>query len=117
MPGRCVRGMVLEVNLDPTVGHEIKKSRPCLVIQNDIGNAHSPATIVAAITGAENVARAYPVHVPVRKGEAGLAKDSVILCGQIRTVDETRFVRVYGMVSSATMEKVDQALKISLALS
>lgn len=116
MPGRCVRGMVLEVNLDPTVGHEIKKSRPCLVIQNDIGNAHSPTTIVAAITGAQNVARAYPVHVPVAQGEAGLAKDSVILCEQIRTVDEARFVRVYGKLTPATMEEVDRALKVSLAL-
>jgi mRNA interferase MazF len=57
MPGKCVRGNVVLVNLDPTVGHEIQKTRPCVVIQNDIGNAHSPLVIVAAIEGAENVRR------------------------------------------------------------
>ena len=116
MPGRCVRGMVIEINLDPTVGHEIRKSRPCLVIQNDVGNAHSPLTIVAAIEGAEHIRRPFPVNVLVKKGDGGLIKDSVILCNQIRTVDERRLGRVYGKLNEATLRKVDQALRISLAL-
>jgi len=116
MPGRCVRGTVLQISLDPTRGHEIKKSRPCLVVQNDIGNQNSPMTIVVAIGGAEHVKKHYPIHVPIPKGEAGLAKDSVALCNQIRTVDEIRFGKVYGTVSPQTMDRVDRALKISLAL-
>ena len=116
MPGKCTRGMVIEINLDPTVGHEIRKSRPCVVIQNDIGNARSSLTIVAALEGAEHVRRLYPVNVLVKRGEAGLTKDSVVLCNQLRTVDEMRFGKVYGKLSESTMREVDQALKISLAL-
>jgi len=55
MPGKCVRGTVLGINLDPSIGHEQRKLRPCVVIQNDIGNKNAPTTIVAVITGAENI--------------------------------------------------------------
>ena len=116
MPGKSVRGAVVEVNLDPVVGSESNKTRPCVVIQNDVGNRFSPIVIVAAITGAENVPRKYPVDVSVQKGEGGLVKDSVVLCNQIRSVDEKRLVRTLGQLRPATMSKVDQALKISLAL-
>ena len=116
MPGKCVRGTVIEVDLDPIVGHEIEKSRPCVVIQNDIGNKYSPITIVAAIEGAEHVRKVYPVDVWVAKGEGGLEKDSVVLGNQIRSVDELRFRKIYGSFSNSTMEKIDRALRISLAL-
>jgi mRNA interferase MazF len=116
MPGKCVRGAVVAVNLDPVVGSEANKIRPCVVIQNDIGNKFSPIVIVAAITGAENVPRPYPVDVPVPKGEGGLAKDSVVQCNQIRSVDEKRIVRTLGQLKSATVAKVSEALRISLAL-
>ena len=53
MPGKCVRGAVIEINLDPVIGSEANKTRPCVVIQNDIGNKYSSVSIVAAITGAE----------------------------------------------------------------
>ena len=117
MPNKCVRGDVIEVNLDPTVGHEISKKRPCVVIQNDIGNKFSPTSIVAAITDAEHVMKDFPVNVRIAKGEGGLSKDSVVLCNQLRSVDEARFVRTLGRLTSSTMVKVDTALKISLALS
>jgi len=55
MPGKCVRGSVLDINLDPGIGPEQRKHRPCVVIQNDIGNKNAPTTIVAVITGAENI--------------------------------------------------------------
>jgi len=116
MPGKCVRGAVVEVNLDPVVRSEANKKRPGVVIQNDIGNRFSPNVIIAAITGAENVPRQYPVDVPVPKGEGGLVKDSVVQCNQIRSVDERRLVRTLGHLRTATMTRVDKALKISLAL-
>ncbi len=116
MPGKCTRGEVIKINFDPAVGSEPKKTRPCLVVQNDIGNKFSPVTIVAVITGAENVPRRYPVDVPVRKGEAGLEKDSVIQCNLIRCVDESRIGASLGHVTPATMEQVEQALRISLGL-
>ena|SRR5579862_248782 len=116
MPGRCIRGAVVEINLDPVVGSEANKIRPCVVIQNDIGNRFSPIIIVAAITGAENVPKRYPVDVHIPKGEGGLAKDSVVQCNQIRSVDEKRIVRTLGQLKPATMAKIDAALKTSLAL-
>ncbi len=116
MPGKCIRGEVFEVNFDPAVGSEPKKTRPCVVIQNDTGNKYSPVTIVAVITGAENVPKRYPVDVPVPKGEAGLTKDSVIQCNLIRCLDESRFLRSMGHVTPRTMEKVNGALRISLGL-
>lgn len=116
MPVGCSRGTVLQVNLDPSVGREIVKTRPCVVIQNDIGNQHSQLTIVAAITGADNVKQRSPIHVAVAKGEGGLAKDSVVLCNQIRTVDQSRLGQVLGNFSGATMRRIDAGLRISLAL-
>lgn len=116
MPGTCTRGMVLEVNLDPAIGSEPAKTRPCVVVQNDIGNRYSPVSIVAVITGAENVPRRYPVDVSVPKGEGGLSKDSVVQCNLIRSVDEKRFVRTLGHLSKPTMDKVDKALRVSLSV-
>ena len=116
MPGKCLRGAILDINLDPTVGHEIKKTRPCLVVQNDVGNRFSAMTIVVPVEGAEHVAKLYPINVLIPKGEGGLTKDSVALCNQIRSVDERRFGKTHGHVSPGTMAKIDQALKISLGL-
>lgn len=116
MGGKCVRGEVVLVNLDPAVGSEPKKTRPCLVIQNDIGNKYSPVTIVAAITDADHVPKRYPVDVPVAGGEAGLVKDSVIQCNLLRCIDEGRIVHSLGHVAHRTMDKVNEALRISLAM-
>src|SRR5208282_4109461 len=99
-------GVILQISLDSTAGHEIKKSRPCLVVQNDIGNKYSPMTVVVPIEGAEHIQKLYPVTVFIPKGEGGLDKDSVALCNQIRCVDESRFGKTYGVVSSETMKKV-----------
>lgn len=116
LPGQYYRGDVLEIDFNPAKGSEPAKIRPCVVIQNDVGNKFSPITIVAAITGAENVPRPYPVDVPVSKLEGGLAKDSVIQCNLIRCIDESRVQRRTGKLSDGTMRRVDNALKISLAL-
>ena len=66
--------------------------------------------------GAEHVARLYPIHVVIPKGEGGLTKESVVMCNQIRCVDEARIGKTRGHVSPVTMTKVDQALKVSLGL-
>jgi len=87
-----------------------------VVIQNDIGNKFSPVTIVAAITDAENVPKRYPVDVPVKQGEGGLTKNSVVQCNMVRCVDGQRVLSTLGKLSPRTMQEVDRALKISLAL-
>ncbi len=110
------RGAVYLCSFDPTVGHEIKKTRPALVIQNDVGNRYSPLTIVAAITSTVSPVP-YPVEIVIDPTAAnGLDVRSSIRLDQIRTVDRQRLVRRLGVVDAATMAKVDEALKISLGL-
>lgn len=110
------RGEIYLCSFDPTVGHEIRKTRPALVIQNDIGNRYSPLTIVAAITS--NIsAVTYPVEVIIEASAAnGLDVQSSIRLDQIRTVDRQRLIKCLDAVDAGTMAKVDEALKISLGL-
>ena len=109
------RGEVYLVNFDPTVGAEIKKTRPGLILQNDIANRHSPVTIVAAVTSKLD-APLYPTEVLVRAPEAGLNADSVVLLNQLRTVDRQRLVKRLGTVKADTMTRVNRAIQISLGL-
>ena len=107
------RGDLYSACLDPVVGSEQGGIRPVLVIQNDIGNRHSPTVIVLAITGQVNKAR-LPTHVSVPAGGNGLQKDSVILAEQIRTLDKRRLRERIGSLPGDVMDKVSEALKISL---
>ena len=110
------RGDIYLVEFDPARGHEIQKTRPALIIQNDIGNRHSPVTIVAAITSKLSLTP-YPVEVVVKPAkDNGLTLTSAIQLGQIRSVDRQRLVKRLGVVDPASMRKVDDALKISLGL-
>lgn len=112
---RVKRGEVYLVCFDPTVGAEIKKTRPALVIQNDIGNRYSPITIVAAISSKFSTTR-YPTEVLVTPPDGGLPEPSVVLLNQIRTVDKARLVRCLGRLSPECMRKVETALLISLGI-
>ncbi len=109
------RGEVYLVNFDPTLGAEITKTRPALILQNDIANRYSPITIVAAITSKFDD-QLYPTEVLIRSREGGLTTDSVVLLSQVRSIDKRRLVRSLGAVSSETMEQVNRALLISLGL-
>jgi mRNA interferase MazF len=110
------RGEIYLCSFDPTVGHEIKKTRPALVIQNDVGNRYSPLTIVAAITSTVSPVP-YPVEVIIEPiATNGLEVRSSIRLDQIRTVDRQRLVRLLGVVDSSIMARVDEAIKISLGL-
>ena len=108
------RGDVYLVNLDPTIGSEIKKTRPAVIIQNDVGNQYSPVTIIAPITSGDKAI--YPVEVEIKSPVGGLANDSLILLNQIRTVDQRRLVKRLGQIDKNTMRKIDQAIMISLGL-
>jgi mRNA interferase MazF len=116
MVGKPFRGMVVEVILDPVIGHEQGRSRPCVVVQNDVGNRYSSTTVIVPLTEASNLKKLSPIYVFVKKGDGGTTKDSYVLCDQIRTVDQRRFRGVYGTLSPATMTTVDRALLISLGL-
>ena len=103
------------VNFDPTVGSEIKKTRPALILQNNVANRYSPVTIVAAITSHAG-GNIYPTEVFVKRSHGGLNEDSVVLLNQIRTVDKTRLIKRLGSLNRETMRQADQALQISLGL-
>ena len=110
------RGEIYLVEFDPARGHEIRKTRPALVIQNDIGNRESQVTIVAAITSKlSQVPFPVDVRVPPTKAN-GLSVESAILLGQIRSVTRERLVKRLGTLDPGAMRKVDQAIKISLGL-
>lgn len=109
------RGDIWLVNLDPTEGHEIKKSRPAIIIQNDTGNEYSPITIIAPVTS-QKLDSVHPFEVLLTKGSSGLEKDSKALLNQIRAIDKRRLVRKLGKVNSETLYDIDEAIKISLGL-
>jgi mRNA interferase MazF len=109
------RGEIYLVNFDPTVGAEIQKTRPALIVQNDIANRHSPITIVAAVTS-QFEEPLYPTEVLIRSPEGGLTVDSVVLLNQVRSVDKRRLVRRLGALTPTTMEQVTRALQISLGM-
>ena len=102
-------------DLKPVKGSEQGKTRPRLIIQNDVGNLASPTTIIAAITS--KTEKEYPFTVLARAGEGNLPKDSLVLCNQVRTVSVShRLVKKLGSLKPATMKKVDEAIKTSLGL-
>lgn len=109
------RGEVYLVNFDPTVGAEIQKTRPALIVQNDVANRHSAITIVAAISSRFEEPL-YPTEVLVRVNEGGLRTNSVVLLNQIRSIDKQRLARRLGSLRAHTMVRVDQAIQISLGL-
>ena len=109
------RGEVYLVIFDPTLGAEIRKTRPGLILQNDIANGHSPITIVAAISSQFDKSL-YPTEVIIQPPEGGLRSDSVVLLNQIRSIDNRRLTKRLGKVKPATMHEVDRALQISLGL-
>jgi mRNA interferase MazF len=110
------RGDIYLVEFDPARGHEIKKTRPAVVVQNNIGNRHSPVTIVAAVTSRRSPVP-YPVEVPVEPTKTnGLRVPSAIQLSQLRSIDQGRLGKRLGTLDTVTMRRVDEAIKISLGL-
>ena len=110
------RGEIYLVALDPTIGHEIKKTRPALVIQNDITNQYAGTTIVAPITSNVRLPLS-PTHVLITEGTpSGLDIVSMALFEQIRTVDRRRLVKPIGRLDSKTTPQVDDAIAVTLGL-
>ncbi len=109
------RGDIFYADLSPVVGSEQGGIRPVLIIQNDIGNKHSPTVICAAITSQINKAK-LPTHIEIVSCEYSLVKDSVVLLEQVRTIDKRRLREKICKLENGLMEKVDKGLKISLGL-
>ena len=109
------RGEIYWVNLDPTVGSEMAKTRPALIISNDIGNQHADRVIVAPISSG-SVKKVYPFEVRLNAGEGRLSQASKVLLDQIRTVDKARLGNKIGILTVERMEEVNRAIRLSLAV-
>ena len=107
------RGELYYADLSPVVGSEQGGVRPVLIVQNDIGNRHSPTIIAAAVTSQINKAK-LPTHIELSANEYGLPKDSVVLLEQIRTLDKQRLRERIGELPVDMMTKINHALLISL---
>jgi len=109
------RGDVYYADLRPVIGSEQGGIRPVLIIQNDIGNKHSPTVICAAITSKMNKAK-LPTHIELDAAKYDMEKDSVILLEQLRTIDKKRMKDKVCHLDTEIMEKVNKALLVSLEL-
>jgi mRNA interferase MazF len=109
------RGEIYFAQLNPVIGSEQGGIRPVLIVQNDIGNQYSPTTIILAITSQINKAK-LPTHIELKATDYGLERDSVILAEQVRTIDKSRLKQRIAVLKLETMQRVDQALAISLGL-
>ena len=109
------RGDIYYADLSPVVGSEQGGIRPVLIIQNDVGNKYSPTVIAAAITSQREKTK-LPTHISVNSGDCGLAKDSIVLLEQVRTIDKQRLKERMGSLDESSMNKVDKALSVSFGL-
>jgi mRNA interferase MazF len=109
------RGDIFYADLSPVVGSEQGGVRPVLIVQNDIGNKYSPTVIAAAITSQTSKTN-LPTHIKLNAEKYGLAKDSVVLLEQIRTLDKKRLKERMGTLDEDSMHKVNNALSISFGL-
>lgn len=109
------RGDIYYADLRPVVGSEQGGVRPVLIIQNDVGNKHSPTVICAAITSKMNKAK-LPTHVELNTRRCDMVKDSVILLEQLRTIDKQRLRERIYHIDDELLERVNRALMVSLEL-
>lgn len=109
------RGDIYYADLSPVVGSEQGGVRPVLIVQNNVGNKFSPTVIAAAITSQINKAK-MPTHIEIDADDYGLSKDSVILLEQVRTIDKRRLKERIGHLNDHLMDRVNEAIEISLGL-
>lgn len=109
------RGDIYYADLSPVVGSEQGGLRPVLIIQNDVGNKYSPTVIAAAITSRMGKSK-LPTHIDIYADKVGLAKDSVVLLEQIRTLDKRRLKEKMGHLEGSIMDEVNTAIAVSFGL-
>ncbi len=109
------RGDIYYADLSPVIGSEQGGVRPVLIVQNDVGNRYSPTVIAAAITSQQEKT-SLPTHIKVNAEQCGLARDSIILLEQVRTIDKKRLKEKMGALDVSNMDMVDRALSVSFGL-
>jgi len=115
-PAEILRGDVVRVELNPIKGSEqTGHARPCVIVQNDVGNRYSSTTIIVPLTDAANK-EVYPHQILIPKGEGSLTKDSIAKCEQIRVISRERIKSTMGTLRPESIARLDDALKTSLGL-
>ncbi len=109
------RGEIYYADLSPVVGSEQGGIRPVLIVQNDVGNRFSPTVIAAAITS-QKYKTGLPTHIRVNADGCGLAKDSIVLLEQVRTIDKRRLRERMGNLNDGDMDRINRALSVSFGL-
>ena len=109
------RGDIYYADLSPVIGSEQGGVRPVLIVQNDVGNRYSPTVIAASITSQQEKT-SLPTHIKVNAEQCGLARDSIILLEQVRTIDKKRLKEKMGALDVSNMDMVDRALSVSFGL-
>ena len=109
------RGDIFIANLDPTVGKEIKKTRPVIIVSNDVNNAHSDLVTVVPITS-QQLKKAYPFEVLLQQNTGGLLKSSKAKANQIRTIDKSRLTKKVGRLNANTIVELNRAVRVHLDL-
>ncbi|WP_194974290.1 type II toxin-antitoxin system PemK/MazF family toxin [Aquiflexum lacus] len=108
------RGDIYWANLDPTIGSEISKTRPVLIVSNDINNQFSSTISILPITS--NVGKIYPFEVLIKAKESGLKTDSKIKANQIRTLDKVRIGKKIGELPLNKINDVNISIMIHLGI-
>ncbi len=109
------RGDIFLAALDPVIGHEIAKTRPVIIISNDMGNKHSGTVTIIPVTS-KSIKKIYPFEILLPKKISKLKKDSKGKADQIRTLDKARLIKVIGRLSRKLVKNMDDAIKIHLNL-
>lgn len=111
---RILKGEIYLADLNPTVGSEISKTRPVLIVSNDISNQHAATVTIVPITS--TTGKIYPFEVFLAKGEGNLTNDSKAKANQIRTIDKLRLKRRLGKINEETLKEIEQAILIHLEI-
>ena len=109
------RGEVYVADLSGSVGSEQTGVRPVVIVQNDIGNQHSPTVIVACIT-TKAKKTGMPTHIMIRMANGTLSRRSMVMAEQLRTIDRRRLRDLIGTVDDLTQRRIDKAIAVSLAI-
>lgn len=109
---RILKGEIYLAELSPTVGSEISKKRPVLIVSNDINNQFADTVSIVPLTS--TTAKIYPFEVFLAEGEGNLTNDSKAKCNQIRTIDKQRIQKRFGRISDAKMTDIEEAILIHL---
>jgi len=111
---RILKGEIYLVDLNPTVGSEIAKTRPVLIVSNDINNQYPATVTIVPITSTTE--KIYPFEVFLLKGEGNLTSDSKAKANQIRTIDKLRLRKLFGKINEETLKEIEKAILIHLEI-